>query len=135
MRTNVPASFLSESSRSSGASGILKSVPVNHGCFPWEEEDATGQRDLSGTRLLAPLLPPRDALSSPLMDSTRTLRIAHHGSEPVQEEDSGIRRTQSILCALRLNFEEGFYYPGTKSRMEEERKGMENQTRALQRDT
>ena len=54
MRTSVPASFLSESSRSSGASEVLKSVPVNHGCFPWEEEDATGQRGARG-RLVSSL--------------------------------------------------------------------------------
>ena len=51
MRTSVPASFPSESSASSGASEILKSVPVNHGCFPWEEEDATGQRGARGRRV------------------------------------------------------------------------------------
>ena len=54
MRTSVPASFLSESSRSSEASEILKSVPVNHGCFPWEEEDATGQKGARG-RLVSSL--------------------------------------------------------------------------------
>lgn len=43
---------------------------------------------LSGTMLAAPLPPPRDALSGPLIDSTQTLRIGHPGVETVQEEES-----------------------------------------------
>ena len=31
------------------------------------------------------------------------------------------QNTQSILCALKLNFEEGFYYPGTKLGMEKKK--------------